>query len=92
MDSTQEEYILQNEIPPHRDGGAPHGDDNAHFRGDENDNFRSHMTSEVSIRYTGDERIYIDSEFVGRENSEPDIVASVRSNIDGYNQKAFPEY
>ena len=50
------------------------------------------MTSEVSIRYTGDERIYIDSEFVGRENSEPDIVASVRSNIDGYNQKAFPEY
>ena len=37
------------------------------------------------------EKIYIETELVERAESEPDIVACVRGNIDGF-EKAYPSY
>ena len=51
---------------------------------------RDSMNSQESMDYTN-EKIYIETELVGRAESEPDIVASVRGNIDGF-EKAYPQY
>ena len=51
---------------------------------------RDSMKSQETMDYTN-EKIYIETELVGREESEPDIVASVRGNIDGF-EKAYPHY